>query len=661
MAARNPVCYRQDMSLSSIPAALQDILAKAVASGQLLEATRTNIETLLAHASDPINLASVTELADAGHWDELNDRFYRTIAFGTGGLRGKTIGRIITRAERGTPQALERPEHPCVGTSVMNVYNISRATQGLANYLNQWFAEQKLPGRPSVVISYDTRFFSREFSELIAKVLTEKGCDALVFESPRSTPELSFAVRLHNASAGINVTASHNPPEYNGYKVYFSDGAQVVEPHASGIIAEVDRVQSGAYEPLPPEKQGKRVTLSTETDAAYMDRLESLVLDPELIRKQKDLRMVYTPLHGVGAVIIKPMLARLGFQLSTVAEQEIPDGRFPTVKSPNPESAEALTMAMAQAETEGADIVLATDPDDDRMGVAARDASGTLQLLSGNQIGSLMAWYRAKRLFELGILNQENRARAVIIKTFVTTDLQKAIADKFGVPCVETLTGFKYIGAKLEKYELGIPEESRRDYRKLSEEETRALRLKYSSFYIFGGEESYGYSGSDFVRDKDGNAAVVMFAEVAAHAKSEGITVLQLLDRIYAEFGFYLERNESLTFEGAEGATKIRALIESFIGHPPTEINGRKVRHVRDFSRDDIHDVEGDLIPRESMLLLELEGGWKIAVRPSGTEPKIKFYLFGMEPPRTGDALPEVKKRVSDQLATLWGLASAGN
>jgi phosphoglucomutase len=306
----------------------------------------------------------------------------------------------------------------------------------------------------------------------------------------------------------------------------------------------------------------------------------------------------------VGGVIIKPMLDRLGFHCQTVPEQDVPDGRFPTVKSPNPENADALTMAMTLADKTGADLVIATDPDCDRMGVAARDSSGKMTLLTGNQIGSLMAWYRTMKHFEKGILNKENKAHSVIIKTFVTTDLQKAIAEKAGVRCVETLTGFKYIGEKLRKYEEAIPAELRKNYSELSEEETRKLRLEHSSLYVFGGEESYGYSGSDFVRDKDGNSATVMLAEVAAYAKAEGTTLVGLLDRIFSEFGFYLERGESLTMEGAEGAGQIKKLVDSYASKPPTEIDGAKVNSTVNFATESILDVEGDQIPPEAMLSL---------------------------------------------------------
>src|SRR5438874_1968225 len=306
--------------------------------------------------------------------------------------------------------------------------------------------------------------------------------DACVWDGRCSVPELSFAVRYLKASAGVVITASHNPPYDNGYKVYFSDGAQVIEPHASGIIAKVNAITTESFTPLPKERQGKVLTIGKDLDQAYMRRLETLILDPRVIRDAKSLTIVYTPLHGTGSVIIKPMLTRLGFNFQVVPEQDCLDGRFPTVKSPNPEYGEALTMAIDLAEKENADLVVATDPDCDRTGVAGRTKAGKMKLLTGNQIGSLLAWYRIKTLFDKGVLNKQNAARAVIIKTFVTTHLQNAIADHYGLRCVETLTGFKYIGAKLGKYERAIPEQLRQSYVDLTEQQTRRIRLAHSSF-----------------------------------------------------------------------------------------------------------------------------------------------------------------------------------
>jgi len=629
-----------------------------VADGQLMESSAKNIRSLLAGAKTDLYLNSVNQLVDSCEWSELNDRFYQTLAFGTGGLRGRTIGKIVTSAERGNAREDERPEFPCVGTNAMNFFNINRATRGLVAYVHDWNAREKTSEKPKIVIAHDPRFFSRDFAEVAAKVAAENGSDACVFEGPRSVPELSFAVRYLKANAGIVITASHNPPYDNGYKVYFSDGAQVIEPHASGIIAKVNAITTESFAPLPKDRQGKVTTIGKDIDHAYMRRLETLILDPQMIREAKSLRIIYTPLHGTGSVIIKPLLTRLGFNFQVVAEQDRFDGRFPTVKSPNPENGEALTMAITLAQKEGADLVVATDPDCDRMGAAVRGNDEKMKLLTGNQTGSLLAWYRIKTLFDKGVLNEQNASRAVIIKTFVTTDLQKAIADYYGLRCVETLTGFKYIGAKLGKYERAIPGQLRRSYADLNEQETRRLRLAHSSFYVFGGEESYGYSGADFVRDKDGNGAVVMFCEVAAYAKSRGETLEQLLDEIFATFGYFAEKNGSLVFEGAEGAKKITRLAESYSTHPFFDVLRSKVVEIKNFETETIRDVEGDPVPKERMSIFELEDQTRIAVRPSGTEPKIKYYLFAQRRPESGKfnaaELSKIKAQVAEKLDHLW-------
>jgi phosphoglucomutase len=647
--------------LAAMAADLKELNSKierALADGQLMESTAKNILSLLAEAKTDLYFKSVNELADCGEWSELNDRFYQTLAFGTGGLRGRTIGKIVTAAERGNAREEERPQFPCVGTNAMNFFNINRATRGLVAYLHDWNRRKEISARPKLVIAHDPRFFSQEFAELAARIAAENGCDACVFEGPRSVPELSFAVRYLKASAGVVITASHNPPYDNGYKVYFNDGAQVIEPHASGIIAKVNAITSESFTPLPKDREGNVTTIGKDVDQAYMRRLETLILDPLMIREAKSLRIIYTPLHGTGSVIIKPMLTRLGFNFQTVPEQDRFDGRFPTVKSPNPEYAEALTMAINLAQKQDADLVVATDPDCDRMGAAVRGNDGKMKLLTGNQIGSLLEWYRINTLFDKSVLDEQNASRAVVIKTFVTTDLQKAIADYYGLRCVETLTGFKYIGAKLGKYERAIPEQLRQNYADLAENETRRLRLAYSSFYVFGGEESYGYSGADFVRDKDGNGAVIMFCEVAAYAKSRGQTVDQLLDEIFARFGYFAEKNGSLVFEGAEGANKIARLAESYRTHPFSEVLGSKVVEIKDFETETILDSEGDAIPKEKMSIFELEDRTRIAVRPSGTEPKIKYYLFGQRRPESGKfdsaELNSIKAKVGEQLDRLW-------
>jgi phosphoglucomutase len=632
-------------------------LQSAQAAGHLLASTVANIETTLARSNEPLVHETIGELIAQSAWTELNDRFFKQLAFGTGGLRGRSIGKVVSKAERGTPQALDRPEFPCIGTNAMNYTNVGRATQGLATYCKEWFAKNGLPGRPKIVVAHDTRHFSREFAELTARVAADFGCDAAVFAGPRSTPELSFAVRHLNASAGVVVTASHNPPHDNGYKVYFSDGAQVVEPHASGIIAKVNAVTSDQSD---SSDKGTVQTLGDEVDDAYMARLESLLLDRPMVdaAAKAGLKIVFTNIHGTGGVISMPMLRKLGFAALTVPEQEPFDGRFPTVKSPNPENAEALTLGIALARKENADLVIATDPDCDRMGVAVRNRAGDLELLSGNQIGSLMAAYRVRKLIEQGVITPANAKRCAIIKTLVTTGLQNAIAAAHGMHCVETLTGFKYIGEKLGKYEAATGL-SASEYRVKSEAETRSLRLEKSHFYVCGGEESYGYSAADFVRDKDGNGSVVVFAEVAAYAKSRGLTLPEYLDEVFAEYGFYLEKGGNLTFEGAEGAAKIARLVASYATQPPKELNGAAVAAVRNHAEEDIRDSEGDLLPREKMLMIELADGGRVAIRPSGTEPKIKFYLFARRSPAPGakftaPELATIKAEVASSLDALW-------
>ena len=630
----------------------------ALQAADLLDSVAKNVRLLASSGGSQVNLDSIAQLAEGGQWVEMVDRFWRTLAFGTGGLRGRTVGRVVTAAEQGKAKPGARPEFPCVGTNAMNYFNISRAAQGLAAYCHEWFKVKKLKGRPLIVVAHDTRHYSREFAELVAKVAVEMGCDAGLFEGPRSTPELSFAARHVGATAGVVITASHNPSHDNGFKCYFADGAQVVEPHATAIVARVNAIVSDTYKTLPKAKQGKLIKLGKEIDEAYMDRLETLVLDRAMVKSVKHLKIVFSSIHGTGGVITKPMLKRLGFRFAVVPEQDKFDGAFPTVKSPNPENAEALAMAIELAKKEHADVVIATDPDCDRMGVAIRNRKGEMELLSGNQIGSLIAAYRVRKLIEQGVLTTENAKNAVLIKTLVTTDLQKAIAAKHGLRCVETLTGFKYIAQKLGNYEAGLPKAARDKYRQLSEAETRDLRLKHSSYYVAGGEESYGYSAHDFVRDKDGNAAVVLFAEVCAYAKSRSLTVDAYLDEIYAEYGFYLEKNGTLTFEGADGAAKIAKLATSYAKQTPKKMDGTDVTGARDFKAQSFKDVEGAVLPKESMVIFDLADGRRVAVRPSGTEPKIKFYMFARRDPKgakfSASELAKTKKETAAALEQLW-------
>ncbi|MCP5536850.1 MAG: phospho-sugar mutase [Akkermansiaceae bacterium] len=632
---------------------IQSSLDSAVAAGHLLESSRDNIHALLGGTTSPVAVQAIAELVEGGSWEELNDRFYKTLAFGTGGLRGRTIGRVVTTAEQGAGGPNDRPEHPCVGTASMNFYNVSRAIRGMIIYLKRYLAEQGVARKPAFVLGHDTRHFSRDFAEFCARVCTELGCDVHLFDGPRATPEISYAIRALNADAGVVLTASHNPAHDNGFKAYFNQGAQLVEPNATGVINEVNALVSEAYDTLPASEQGTLNILGDVMDRVYMDDAKTLLLRPDLMAGGDEKpKVVFTNLHGTGGHCIVPLLTELGFEVLTVPEQDVQDGRFPTVASPNPENAPALAMGIALAEKEGAEIVIGTDPDCDRMGVAVRNDEGGMQLLTGNQIGSLMAWYRTKTFFDQGVITDSNRSRAVLIKTFVTTELQRAIAEKYGVGIVDTLTGFKYISAKLQKYEDAIPADKKGDYRSLSPEKSRALRLEYSRFFIFGGEESYGYLGTDTIRDKDGNGAAVMFAELAAYAKSEGKSLAALMDDLYREFGYHLELGKALVMEGADGAAQIKALAASYSENPPAEIDGTPVSRVRDFSKDDFEDVEGDAIPKEGMLIIELVDGRSCAVRPSGTEPKIKYYLFGKDEPSAD--LQTSKDKVAAGLEALW-------
>jgi phosphoglucomutase len=514
------------------------------------------------------------------------------------------------------------------------------------NYLKKNFAGQA----PSVVFAHDTRHFSRDFAELASRTVAAAGGTAYLFAEDRSTPELSFAVRHLGAQAGVEITASHNPPHDNGYKVYFSDGAQIVEPHASGIIREVEAVQEPEVHPQPQDG-GKVVRVGPEIDAAYLETLKDLVIEREMLKKEgAKLKVVFSPLHGTGIRIVPAMLKAAGVQASVVASQEKGDGRFPTVKSPNPENGEALALGIEQAKTDKADLVAATDPDADRMGVALRNADGEYELITGNQIGSLLAAYRIERMRAKGWIRAGEEKKCCLIKTFVTTDLQKEMAAVAGMKCVETLTGFKYIGEKL-----GLYEKQAGGRGKLGAEEWRRRRIEQSTFFVFGGEESYGYSGGDDVRDKDANGAVLMFVEAAAWAKSQGRNLLQELDGIYRKHGLYLEKLGNLEMPGAEGAKQIARAVASYQGQPPREWGGRKVVGVQDYEKGSHRDVDGREIPKERMLMFDLGEGFRVAVRASGTEPKMKIYFFGKRKVGAGEDLAQAKRALAGELDSLWG------
>ena len=623
-----------------------DQVAGAVVAGHLSAESGENIKrTFVGGKKGSLEQVSLGALVSAGEWGELSDRFFRRLAFGTGGLRGRTIGQVVTEAERGKVAELGRPEFPAVGTNCMNYENVARATEGLVNYLKKSFPKEV----PSVVFAHDTRFFSNEFAELAARTVVAAGGTAYLFTEDRSTPELSFAVRYLGAQAGVVVTASHNPSHDNGYKVYFSDGAQIVEPHASGIIREVESVLEPEVNPQA-KAGGKVVRIGKEIDEAYLEALQELVIEGEMLKKEgTNLRVVFTPLHGTGARIAPHLLERAGVKVSLVKEQAVGDGRFPTVKSPNPENGEALAMGIEQAKREKADLVVATDPDGDRMGVAVRDGSGNYPLLTGNQIGSLLAAYRMERMRARGWIQPGQEKSCCLIKTFVTTDLQKELARSAGMKCVETLTGFKYIGEKL-----GVYEKEAGGRGKMGAEEWRKRRMEKSTFFVFGGEESYGYSGGDFVRDKDANGAALMLAEVAAWAKSQGRNLLEEMDEIYRKHGLYLEKLGTLEMPGAEGAKQIAQAVGSYQKSPPELWGGRKVVGVQDYEKGLHRDVDGKEIPKERMLMFDLGEGYRVAVRASGTEPKMKCYFFGKQRVVVKEDLEKAKKDLAAELDRLW-------
>ncbi|MFW5873953.1 MAG: phospho-sugar mutase [Verrucomicrobiota bacterium] len=631
----------------------------AGAEGSLLESTVANLK-IWAGADFLPKWAgsSIDELVEREEWDELNDRFYQNLAFGTGGIRGRTIGRVSASAETGAPNELGSPEHAAVGTNVLNDFNLVRATIGLFRYVEKYLGDSGRLDRPRFVIAHDVRHFSRHFCELAASTWCKLGGQALIFEGPRSTPQLSFSVRQYGATCGAVITASHNPPHDNGFKVYFEDGAQVVSPHAEAIVARVGEVKLEEVPEFLEKDLSGVITLKDEADAAYIDLLEEMVIDREVM-EQEAPKVVFSPIHGTGAISSLPVLKRLGVEVIEVPEQMKCDPRFPTVKSPNPENAEALAMALAKADETDADVVLATDPDADRMGVAVRDRDGGMVLLTGNQIGTLLAEYRIATLKDSGILPEEGTRRACLIKTFVTSPMQEAVAEWHGLKTINTLTGFKWIGEKLADYEAEMT-------RKLFEKEgialdydatdtwTRAeLLLDYSTYFAFGGEESYGYLANDRIRDKDANAAVVMFCELAAYLKAQDMTFPEMLDSLYLQHGYYEEKTINIYYEGAAGSAKIKNILHSLRTDPPKEIGGVEVTGFTDFGKDDIRDADGKKIPPQDFYFFELGNGYSFAVRGSGTEPKIKFYVFGRSDVLEPEDLPKIKEEAAKVMQSI--------
>ena len=512
---------------------------------------------------------------------ELTDSFYRDLEFGTGGLRG-IMG---------------------VGTNRMNKYTVGMATQGLANYLRMMF-----PALDPIkmAISHDSRNNSKYFARIVAEVLSANGFKVFLFDDLRPTPELSFAIRHLGCQSGVMVTASHNPKEYNGYKAYWDDGGQLIPPHDKNVIAEVQKITS-ADQVSWQGANGKIIMTGHDADEAYLSEVAALSLSPEAIQRQKGLKIVYTPLHGTGRTIVPEVLRRFGFtNISLVEEQMTPDGNFPTVLSPNPEEHEALSMAIAKAEATGADLVMATDPDADRVGIAVRDHHGKMVLLNGNQTAALLFHYILTRWKESGKLT----GREFIVKTIVTSDLLSDIAVSFGVEYFDVLTGFKYIADIIRQNE-------------------------GKKTFIVGGEESYGYLTGDFVRDKDAVSSCAMIAETAAWMADRGKTLFDLLLEIYEKYALYRESLFSVTKKGKTGAEEIREMMVGYRENPPTVINGSRVMEIIDYQlrrkTDLLTGKESPvLLPGSDVLQFILEDGSRISVRPSGTEPKIKFY-FGVK------------------------------
>ena len=515
--------------------------------------------------------------------EEIKDRFYKELEFGTAGLRG-VIG---------------------AGTNRMNKYTVGRATQGLANFINKMKIEN-----PSVVISYDSRHMSKEFSEIAALVLNANGIKVNLFDNLRPVPELSFSVRYLNATAGIMITASHNPPEYNGYKVYWSDGAQIVPPIDKGIIDEVLSIKDFSLIKTLNKNEAIEAGLlnyvGEEIDDAFINALKSSCLNPEIIKKEaKNVKIVYTPLHGAGNLPVQRILKELGFEnVYVVPEQEKPDGDFPTVSYPNPEDPKAFELALKLAKEVDADVVLATDPDADRLGVFSKMSNGEYVSYTGNMSALLICEYELSQKKEKGILPNNG----AIITTVVSSELTKAIAENYGAKVFETLTGFKWIGEKIRKFE----EEN-------------------SYKYLFGFEESYGCLIAPHARDKDGISAVMALCEATAFYKNKGWSLWEQMIKIYEKYGYYREGQVSIVLKGADGAEEIKNKMAKMRSNPPTELAGLSVLEVRDYQEHVIKKADGEVaetdLPTSNVLYYELSNNSWCCVRPSGTEPKIKFYM----------------------------------
>jgi phosphoglucomutase len=538
---------------------------------------------------------------------KLIDAFYQDLEFGTGGLRG-IMG---------------------AGTNRMNIYTLGMATQGLSNYIKKECGSTGI----KVAIAYDCRNNSRYFAETTANIFSANGFEVYLFESLRPTPELSFAVRHYKCQSGVVITASHNPPEYNGYKAYWSDGGQVVAPHDDGIIEEVRKITSINDIKFDGVKNKIR-SIGKETDEVFLKEVLKMSLNPEIIKKFSNIPIVYTPIHGTGIKMVPPALKMFGFtNIISVPEQDITDGNFPTVKSPNPEEPDALKLAIKKAVETNAELVMATDPDADRLGLAVKDRNGNFILLNGNQTGVILIWYILSQYKE----RNKYKGNEYIIKTIVTSDLLEKIAEAYSVEYFNVLTGFKFFAELIR--------------------ENEATRK-----YIGGGEESYGFLPGDYVRDKDAVASCALAAEATAWAKSNGMTLYELLIDIYLKYGFYKEKLINIVRKGKEGADEIKAMMKGYRNNPPEKINGSRVITINDYEKQVSHDILNgtktsiDLI-KSDVLQFYLADGTKISVRPSGTEPKIKFYFSVNTRLPSVDKFEETEKildkRINDIIADM--------
>lgn len=622
--------------LMSDTAPVLSALQKAKTKGQLSAAALANASTWLGSGALPAEgVASLADLVRQEAWAELEDRFYKGIAFGTGGMRGRTVGRVSAANEL---DAAGLPVRAAVGSACLNDFNVLRAGLGL------WRQASAKSPQPRIVIAHDVRHFSRHFAELLASAWTQLGGEAYLFAGPRSTPQLSFTVRHLGAQAGVVITASHNPSHDNGFKCCLADGGQVTPPDDVAIVTQVSQIGLADVEPYLEKNLAGVLTVSAAAEDAYLARLAGLVVDPEVLARHAP-KVVFTNLHGTGDVMVIPALRRVGLDPHVVDEQVEHDGRFPTVASPNPESPAAFALALKLAEEVSADLVLATDPDSDRVGAACPLPKGGFRLLTGNEVAALLTEFRISSLKDAGVLPAAGSEAAVVVKSLVTTPLVKAICTRHGVRCVETLVGFKWIARKLERWSQKLAAGAGPEAPALPLHRRAPLALRHSTLFLLGAEESYGYLADDAIRDKDANGTVVMLCEFAAVLRSRGRTLLDALDALHLVHGAHHEDLLNLAFEGAEGAAAIRRIVSSWRASPPKEIAGSKVLRVTDYERAEVIDAEGERVPPEEFILAELADGRRLAVRASGTEPKAKFYSFASALAQDADDLPAARER----------------